>query len=96
MSPSSSENDKLLSVLINAAVESVTCARGTAHRAGSRRGKAANRERFFADRTLQNSEDYFIGEDVVRVDGGRGKRYIEEELERRFRMPRSVLTRFWL
>jgi hypothetical protein len=63
-----------------------------AHRAGSRRGKAANRERFFADRTLQFREDYFFGEDVLRVDGGRWKRYTEEEFERRFRMPRSVFN----
>jgi hypothetical protein len=62
-----------LSALIVVAVESVTCASGRAHRAGSRRGKAANRERFFADRTLQIREDYIIGDDVLRVDGGRGK-----------------------
>jgi hypothetical protein len=81
---------------IIAAVESVTCARGRAHRAGSRTGKAANRERFFADRTLQIREDYFIGEDVLRVGGGRGKRYTEEEFERRFRMSRSVFNEIWV
>jgi hypothetical protein len=75
MSSSFSDNDEVLSAQIIAAVEIVTCATGRAHRAGSRRGKAANRERFFADKTLQMREDYFIGEDVVRVDGGRGKRY---------------------
>jgi hypothetical protein len=75
MSSSFSDNDEVLSAQIIAAVEIVTCATGRAHRAGSRRGKAANRERFFADKTLQMREDYFIGEDVLRVDGGRGKRY---------------------
>jgi hypothetical protein len=92
MSSSSSDNDEVLSALIIRAVESVTCARCRAHRAGSRRGKAGNRERFFADKTLQIREDYFHGEDVLRVDGGRGKRYTEEEFERRFRMPRSVFN----
>jgi hypothetical protein len=65
MSSSSFDNDEVLSALIIAAVESVTSARGRAHRAGSRRGKAANRERFFAGKTLQIREDYFIGEDVL-------------------------------
>jgi hypothetical protein len=72
MPSSSSDNDEVLSALIIAAVESATCARGRAHRAGSRRGKAANRERFFADKTLQIRDEYFICEDVLRVDGGRG------------------------
>jgi hypothetical protein len=92
MSSSSSENDEVLSALIIAAVESVTCARGRAHRAGSRSGKAANSERFFGDKTLQIREDYFIGEDVLRVNGGLEKRYTQEEFERRFRIPRSVFN----
>jgi hypothetical protein len=51
-----------------------------------------HRERLFADKTLQIREDYFIGEDVLRVDGQRGKRYKKEEFERRFRIPRSVFN----
>jgi hypothetical protein len=89
---SSSDNNEVLSALIIAAVESETYARGRAHRAGSRRDKAANRERFVAGRTLQIREDYFIGEDVLRVDSGHGKRYTEEEFERRFRMPRCLFN----
>jgi hypothetical protein len=73
-------------------MEGTKCAWDRAHRAGSLGGKAANRERFYAKRTLQIREDYFIGEDVLQLDGGRGMRYTEEEFERRFRMPRSVFN----
>jgi hypothetical protein len=86
---SSSDNDEIVSVLSLVATESDN--RETlSQNIGSSIGRAANRERIFAQKMASIRDDYFVDDDEVSGDGGIGKRYSEEEFERRFRMPRSV------
>jgi hypothetical protein len=86
---SSSDNDEIISILALVTTEIAT--RETASEmGGSAVGKAQNRERSFALKMASIRDDYFIDDDEVRQDGGIGKKYREEEFERRFRMPRSV------
>jgi hypothetical protein len=86
---SSSDNDEIVSVLALVATESAK-RKIASHNIGSSIGKAPNRERNFVQKMASIRDDYFVDNDEVRRDGGIGKRYSEEEFERRFRMPRSV------
>jgi hypothetical protein len=85
---SSSDNDEIASVLALVATDSARQETASKN-IGSSIGKAPNRERNFAQKMANIRDDYFLADDEVRRDGGIGKRYTEEEFERRFRMPRS-------
>jgi hypothetical protein len=86
---SSSDNDEIASVLALAATDSAR-QETASQNIGSSIGKAPNRERNFAQKMANIRDEYSLAGDEVRRDGGIGKRYTEEEFERRFRMPRSV------
>jgi Plant transposon protein len=86
---SSSETDEIVPILALVATESAK--RETASQNISLSiGKAPNRERNFAEKMASIRDDYFVDDEDVRRDSGIGKRYTEEEFERRLRMPRSV------
>ena len=92
-SSSSSEGDEIVAVVsLAAAASSSDGAAQNRGRRGSRPGRRRNRERYFDNSTRRIVDDYFLGDASFRQDGGRGKRYSEEEFERRFRMPRSVFN----
>ena len=57
---------------------------------GSRPAKAPNRFRNMQEGHLRILDDYFISQQMVRADGGRGPVFSEREFERRFRVPRKV------
>jgi hypothetical protein len=85
----SSDNNEIVSVLALVATESAK--RETASQnSGSSIGKAPNREGNFAEKMASIRDDYFVDDDEVRRDGGIGKSYTEEEVERSFRTSRSV------
>jgi hypothetical protein len=92
---SSSDNDEIVSIL--ALVKTEIATRETASdMGGSVVGKAQNGERSFALKMASIRDVYFIDDDEVRRDGGIGKKYCEEEFERRFRMPRSVFDEVFI
>jgi hypothetical protein len=87
MSSSSDNGENLIPALVTTDVAT----RETApEKAGPVGGKAQNRERSFPLKMASIRDDYFIDDDEIRQNGGIGKKYSEEEFERRFRMPRSV------
>jgi hypothetical protein len=92
---SSSDNDEIASVL--ALVKTDSARQETVSKnIGSNIGKAPNRERKFAQKMSNIRDGYFLADGEVRRDGGIGKRYTEEELERMFRMPRSVFDEVYV
>jgi hypothetical protein len=88
---SSSDNDEIASVLALVATEGAKRERASQN-VGFSIAKAPNRERSLVQKIASIRDEYFVDNDEIRLNGGIGKRYSEEEFERRYRMPRSVFN----